>query len=336
MWIPRDFDQQHLDSLLSEQFGVISRSQLLACGMTRSAIQHLTRPDGPWLRLLPAIYAKDAQITTDRRVMAARLYAGPAAVITGGYAVRHYRLQASGPTVVDVLVPGDVRRLSSGFVRLIRTSRMPELTYRMGPIRFAGPVRAVADAVRGYTDIGEARALVCSAVQHPLMCPFAELAAELSEGPSQGSLLLRRSLRDVARGIWSAAEGDLMDLIHTSDIEQPEYNVALYAEDGTPLGIVDAWWQRAGVAAEVDSLEHLFKNKEDREHTMERHNRITRRLVTLLHFTPLRIKSDGAGILDDLRIAIAEGRSRPPLPIHGEPKRAVGAKGTLHSAGRVG
>jgi hypothetical protein len=138
----------------------------------------------------------------------------------------------------------------------------------------------------------------------------------------RGSLLLRRALRDAARGIWSAAEGDLMDLIGSSDLEQPEFNVALYTEDGTLLGIVDAWWQRAGVAAEVDSLEHHFKNSEDREATMERHNRIARRMVHLLHFTPRRITSDGGGVLNDLSIAIEEGARRPPLPIRGVPQRA--------------
>jgi hypothetical protein len=321
MGIAAEYDRQRLDKVLHDQFRVISRSQLLECGMTAKVIQHLIGPNGQWLRLLPGIYAADAQMTTERRDMAARLHAGPAGVITSGYAVRRFGLQASGSTAVEVLVPPEVRRLSSGFIRLIRTARMPVVTYRMGPIRYAGLVRAVADAVRGYTQISDARAVVCAAIGRP-GCTFADLAAELADGPVRGSLLLRRALRDAARGIWSAAEGDLMDLIRSSDLEQPEFNVALYAEDGTLLGIVDAWWQRAGVAAEVDSLEHHFKNSEDREATMERHNRIARRMINLLHFTPLRITSDGTGVLTDLRIAIAEGRRRPPLPIRGVPQRA--------------
>jgi hypothetical protein len=328
-----EFDRRRLDELLLKQFGVVSRHQLLQCGMTRSAIQHLTRPGGPWRKLLPGIYAADAHITKERREMAARLHAGPAAVITGGYAVRRFGLKASGPTAVEVLVPHEVRRMSSGFVRLIRTTRMPEMVYRVGPIRFAGPVRAIADAVRGYTDISDARAVVCPAIKQQV-CSLAEFAAELAAGPSRGSLLLRRSLRDAAQGIWSAAEGDLMDLIQASDLEQPEFNVALYAEDGTLLGIVDAWWQSAGVAAEVDSREFHFE-KQDWEDTLNRHNRITASLVHLMHFTPRAIKTDGFSVLDNLRVAISQGSRNPPLPIRAERWRANGAFGTLQGAHSV-
>jgi hypothetical protein len=333
MGITAEVDQHLVNELLLKQFGVVSRDQLLQRGKTRSAIQYLTRPNGPWRKLLPGIYAADAHITKERREMAAQLHAGPAGVITSGYAVRLFGLQASGPTAVEVLVPPEVRRMSSGFVRLIRTTRMPETVYRMGPIRFAGPVRSIADAVRGYSDISDARAVVCAAIKREV-CSLAEFATELAEGPSRGSLLLRRSLRDAAQGIWSAAEGDLMDLIRASDLEQPEFNVALYAEDGTLLGVVDAWWQCAGVAAEVDSREFHF-DKEDWEDTLDRHNRITASLVHLMHFTPRTIKTNGSSVLDKLRLAISQGSRNPALPIRAEPQRANGAFGTLqcpHSA----
>jgi hypothetical protein len=319
------FDKHRLDELLHAQFGVVSRSQLLECGMTRSAIRHRIRPGGPWQVLLPGIYSADARITTERREMAARLHAGPKGIITGPYAVRRFGLKASGPTTIDVLVPEDMRRQNAGFVRLIRTSRMPEAVYRMGPIRFAGPGRAIADAVRAYTNIGDARMVICAAIKDHV-CTLAELGAELTNGPSRGSALLRRGLRDAARGIWSAAEGDLADLIDGSDLAKPEYNVALYAEDGTFLGIVDAWWKRAGVAAEVDSREFHFEEG-GWEKTMARHNLIIARRVQLLHFTPQRIKRNGDGVLNDLRIAIATGNRNPPLPITSAPWRAKGAIG---------
>jgi hypothetical protein len=314
-----------LDDLLTAQFGVVSRGQLLECDVLPSAIRQRIRPGGPWRVLLPGIYAADARITTERREMAARLHAGPGGLITGPYAVRRFGLKASGPTTVDVLVPADVRRQNSGFVRLIRTSRMPTDVYVMGPIQFAGPARSIADAVRAYTEIGDARAVICAAIKDRV-CSLAGLATELAEGPSRGAALLRRGLRDAAKGIWSAAEGDLADLIGRSDLEQPQFNVALYAEDGTFLGVVDAWWKRAGVAAEVDSREFHFE-EDDWENTMQRHNRIIARRVQLLHFTPCRIKSDGASILTELGIAIAHGTRNPPLPIKSMPWRTNGAIG---------
>lgn len=325
MRIRTGLDERRLRDLIQAQYGAVTRNQLHECGMSRGEIQYLIRPGGEWQRLLPGIYAVDEAITTQRREAAAWLHAGPAAVITGPYAVRHFGLTATGPTTVDVLVPGDVRRMSTSFVRLIRTTRMPRDVYTMGPIRLAGPARAIADAVRGYDEIRNARDLVCRALLKET-CTFTDLATELKEGPSQGSLLLRRSLRDAAKGIWSAAEGDLLDLIRRSDLPEPECNVTLYAAAGDFLGVVDAWWKHAGVAAEVDSSEYHL-GTEDKDRTETRHNRITRHRVQLLHFSPKRIKASPDTVLADLRTALAVGSTCPPPPIQAIPHRAYGAIG---------
>jgi hypothetical protein len=182
------FDHCRLDELFGAQHGVASRAQLLEIGMTRSAIQHRITVKGPWRILLPGIYAMDQHITTRRREMASQLLAGPDSVLTGPYAARHYGVRASGTTTVDVLVPACVRRKSSGFARLIRTSRMPandEILVDSG-VRFANPARAVADAVRGYRDINDARTAICSALGHDL-CTLRELRMELAIGPDNGA-----------------------------------------------------------------------------------------------------------------------------------------------------
>jgi hypothetical protein len=323
MGISADYDREHLERILRRQYNVVSRSQLLACGMTRSAIQHRVSPDGRWTIILPGIYIARGDVTAERREMAAQLFAGAKGVITGAFAVRHHGLVASGPDCIDVLVPPNVRRHGLRFVRLIRTDRMPEQLYRVGPIRIAALPRAVADAVRGYRDIAAARTLICAALQHP-HCTLEELGSELRDGPKRGSALLLRGLRDAATGIWSAAEGRLMDLIDGSDLPKPEYNVALYAEDGEFLGIVDAWWGRAGVAAEVDSQEFHFRDKDWRD-TMKRHNRIAKHRIQLLHYPPHQITSDGVALLTELRAAITTGLAAPPLPIRAEPAGVVGA-----------
>ena len=62
--------------------------------------------------------------------MAALLYGGPAGVISGAFAVRHYGLVAPGPDYIDVPVPVHRRRQSVRFVRLIHTARMATNVYR--------------------------------------------------------------------------------------------------------------------------------------------------------------------------------------------------------------
>jgi hypothetical protein len=317
------FDQGRLDVLFSAQHGVASRAQLLGIGMTPSAIHYRTRVKGPWQILLPGIYAMDQHITTQRREMASQLHAGPDGVITGPYAARHYGLRASGPTTVDLLVPAGLRRKSSGFARLIRTSRMPAAGEILvdGGLRFADPARAVADAVRGYRDINDARTVICSALGHNL-CTLRELREELADGPDNGAALLRRALADVSRDIWSAAEGDFLQLLQCSDLPAPELNVAIYGADGTMLGIIDAWWSRACVGAEVDSREFHSDEEGSGQHgrqsawedTMDRHNRLSA-VIRLLHFSPARIRSDGNAVINALRAAIRDGLSVPPREI---------------------
>lgn len=321
MGITATYDRERLRLILREQHDVVTRRQLLECGMSRGAIQHRVGPEGRWLVILPGVYVTTGgRARAEQREMAAMLYAGPGAVMTGAFAARRHGLTASGPDYVDVLIPVRCRRQSVRFVRLIHTARMPEKVLRSGLVRVAAPARAVADAVRGYRSIDDARSLICMAIQRG-KCTLADLAEELREGPKRGSALLLRGLNDAAKGIWSAAEGQLMDLVRRSDLPEPEYNVALYAEDGTLLGIVDAWWDKAGVAAEVDSQEFHFRS-DDWRATMERHNRLTKHRVQLLHFPPVQITSDGATVLSDLRDAIASGRMTPPPPVRAVPQES--------------
>ena len=321
MGIKSTYDDIRLERILEDQENIVSRRQLLECGMSRSAIQHRVKRGGRWRIILPGVYAAiDGAVSARQRQVAALLYAGQEAVVTGAFAARLYGLVAPGPDYIDVLVPLRVRKQSFRFVRVIHTARMPDQVFRNGPIRIAAPDRAIADAVRGYREIDDARSLICAAIQRR-QCSLAGLANELSEGPSRGTALLRQGHLDAAKGIWSAAEGQLMELIEQSGLPEPEYNVALYAPDGEFLGIVDAWWERAGVAAEVDSREFHFSDEDWRD-TMKRHNRLTKYRVQLMHFPPARIQTDGDAVLAELRSAIKTGLAAPPLQIRAVSQRA--------------
>ena len=252
-------------------------------------------------------------MTPDQRAMTALLHAGPRSVITGAVAVRRHHLHCAGLNEVDVLVPRGVRVQSTGFVRIIHTSRMPESFYANGQIRYALPARAVADAARGMSRLSDVRAVVAEAVQRG-RCDLASLITEMNEGPSTGSRALRIALGEVGDGIRSAAESDLKDLIDGSDLEPPIYNAALYAADGTFLGIADAWWERAGVVGEVDSRQYHL-SPEDYERTTLRHNHMAAYGITLLHFLPSTLKQKSPTVISDLRGAITRGNNRPVLPI---------------------
>jgi hypothetical protein len=242
--------------------------------------------------------------------MAAMLYAGRSSVITGPAALRHHRIRGPSAELIDVLMPASRRRRDAAFVRLHRTTRMPERIWKFGPLRYALPARAVADAVRDMTSLRDVRAVVADAVQRD-HCEVRQLSAELGAGPNIGSALFREALSDVADGIRSAAEGDLKDLLAKSGLPMPLFNPMVFAGDRF-VAQPDAWWPEFGVAVEVDSREwHM--SPEDHAKTLARGRRMGVHLIIALRFTPKQIRSEPAEVVADIRRALEGARGRPPL-----------------------
>ena len=315
------FDQERLMRVLQVQHQVITRRQAVLCGVPHSTLDRYTAPGGRWQRLLPGVYlALTGTPTQGQREMAALLYAGPRSLLTGSAAMRRHRLRPAGPDIVDVLIPWQRKRQSAGFVRVHRTRRMPERLYVTGKIRFAKAPRAVADAARGLARFDDVRHVVCEAVQRRA-CTIAELTEELDAGPAAGSALFREALAEVGDGVRSVAEADFRLLILRSGLPRPMFNAQLFDADGIFIATVDAWWQEAGVAAEIDSRAYHLA-AEDQDRTTARHDRLAAHGILPLHFPPKRIKTDAPGIISELQSAIDKGLGRPPLPITAVPQAA--------------
>src|SRR5689334_7360749 len=213
-----DYDAKRLRHVLQAQHQVVTRVQALACGMPQSTLDRYIAPGGRWQRLLPGVYlAVTGAATQDQRELAALLYAGRRSLLTGSAAMRRHRLRPAGPDVVDVLIPWQRRRQSTGFVRVHRTRRMPVRLNVTGGIRFAKAPRAVADAARGLTRFDDVRQVVCEAVQRRA-CSVAELTEELEAGPPRSSALFREALAEVGDGVRSVAEADFRILILRSGL----------------------------------------------------------------------------------------------------------------------
>src|SRR6266516_6473260 len=257
-----------LERTLRRQEHVLSRSQALACGMTRDALKHRIRPGGPWQRILPGVYlAVTGTPTRVQNEVAAVLYAGTGSVITGLTALRRHGIPVPEGRVTAVLIPAERVRVSQGLVSIWPTTRMPERICYDGAVQFALPARAVADSARELTSFRDVRAVVADAVQRG-RCRVDGLGEELRQGPVRNSAWLRRALAEVSDGIRSAAEADLRDLIIEARLAVPMFNARLYL-GATFLATVDAWWPVAGVAVEVNSRDwHL--SPEYWDHTLQR------------------------------------------------------------------
>ena len=314
-----EFDHRALADLLNRQGDVIARGQALGCGLSAESVRYRMRDGGPWQRLLPGVYlTQTGSQSADQREMGALLYAGPESVLTGAAALRRFGLAGPNPAVVDVLVPAGTQKRDAEFVRIHRTTRLPEPTGIAGEVRFAFPPRAVADAVRGMTDIGDVRAVVAGAVQRG-KCPIGRLRYELDSGSRQGSALLRQALAEVADGVRSAAEGDLHAMIKCARLPMPMFNPRLFAGE-TFIAVPDCWWPDAAVAAEVDSREwHL--SPRDWERTLARHARMGSHGIIVLHFTPAQIHKGQHEVTAKIRAALAARADRPVIPIRALPAR---------------
>lgn len=314
-----EYDHQALAKLLRRQHGVIARAQAFERGLGKEQVRYRLRDGGPWQRMLPGVYLTHTGLpSADQRELGALLYAGPRAVLTGPASLRRFGLVVPRAGTVDVLVPAEEQRRDAGFVRLHRTIRLPKGFCVAGEVRYALPPRAVADAARWLTDIGEVRAVVAESVQRR-MCSIEHLAEELEHGPKQGSALLRRALAEVAGGVRSAAEGQLHALIKRSGLPMPMFNPRLFVGRAF-LAVPDCWWPEVGVAAEVDSRAwHL--SPRGWENTLARQARMAAAGIIVLHFTPSQIYAQRSEVAGLIRSALASAQGRPLPQVRTLPAR---------------
>jgi hypothetical protein len=298
--------------LLRDQFNVIARWQAKRYGLDDARLRRRLRPDGPWQKVLPGVYVTETgTVTTEQRHMAALLFAGQGAVITGAAAVRRHRRAFAGGNDVEVLVPMSSRVQGHGYVRVQRTSRMPSTALSIRNLMFAPLARAVADAARAMLKPEDIRALVSEALQKGFGCTLEDLMKELRAGPAAGSGLFRAALAELASGVRFEAERNLKTCIDRSDLPRPMYNVRLYLPDGTFLAMTDAWWPDAGVAGEADSVQY-HTSARDYERTLQRRNRMEAAGIRVLQFLPRDIKPKWPTYYREIQSALAHGASGPP------------------------
>jgi hypothetical protein len=313
-------DPSRLRALTERQDYVITRAQALAGGLTHNALSHRLRRGGPWQPLLPGVYLTvTGTPTLVQKEMAAILYGGPRAVITGAAALRHHHMPAPKGEIIDILIPAARRRQSLAYVMAHRTTRMPEMVIGPPSRDYALPARAAADAARWLTDLGEVRAVVAGAVQSQ-RCTLAELTDELRAGGIRDSALFRSVLAEVGTGVRSAPEAELRVLIGKAGLPMPMFNPRLYLMDGTFIGRPDAWWPEASVAIEVDSKRWHFQEA-DWERTMDRHSDLGQYSIVTLHFSPHKIRTEPTFVIERMTNAYNSGITRPRLPIKAVPAR---------------
>ncbi|SDS34505.1 hypothetical protein SAMN04515669_0886 [Jiangella sp. DSM 45060] len=321
--------------LAAAQDGLITRSQALSAGMSIGALRHAVRAGGSWQRVVPGVYATFTGPLQDlHRLRTAELVVGADGMITGSWACRSWGLRY-GPEPgeqVDVLLDRRRDRGRVGFIRVIRTSHLPEPRRcvdearfqelrRSGPplelvfdgtvsspgvVTLAPPARAVVDTIvhaRQPWALRDARALMCEVVQRR-RSTVAELCAEVAAAPRRGGAVARRAIRDIAAGCRSAPECELRDLVLTSRLlPEPRWNRTL---PGHRRIVPDACWPEARLVVEVDSRSfHGFGDAPRR--TEERRARYAMLGWRVLPVSPMRLRSEPQAVLREIEAAYLAG-----------------------------
>ncbi|MGP4020325.1 hypothetical protein [Saccharopolyspora sp. 5N708] len=249
----------------------------------------------------------------EQRYDAALRYAGPDAMLTGVNAAQLGGLQRLPEAVaVHVLIPHRSRCISSKFVTVERTTRLPVPEKRAG-FRVAPLVRALLDAARRFRKLDEIRALLAEAVQRGLVQPQL-LKKELEAGSGRGTRLCRIVLDEMLANVHSVAEGWAFRLAERSGLPPMQWNVRVLDGSGKLLGIPDGWIDEVGLAWQIDSRAyHLSPISYDA--TVQRHSTMTAAGIIVVHTLPTQLRSAPSTVVEQLRGAyhLATQRPRPPV-----------------------
>lgn len=304
-----------VDDVAASQCGLITSSQLVEIGVPSSTLRYRIRQGGPWRRVLPRVYAvSPGPLSDDQRELAALLYVGPPALLTGTAALRHHGISAARSLLVGeihVLVPNHRKRASTHFVHVQRALYWPDT----GANGFAPVTRAAIDTCRALDRRQDVEA-VLSEVVRDRHASIDDLETELGRAQRRRSALAREALRELRAGPVSVPELELARRWRRSGLPPALFNVDLHLPTGEFVGRPDAYVAESGVVVEVESRGFHYSPR-DWDRTMRRHARMTATGLAVLHVTPTRVRDDFGGIVREMWSVVESqvGRTLPNLEI---------------------
>jgi very-short-patch-repair endonuclease len=249
----RDIDLA-VAALADRQYGIVSRAQLLALGLTAGAIGRGVRSQ----RLRPlhrGVYAVGHRALRREAYWLAAVHAsGPGAVLSHADAAALWGLRPIRGAVIDVTVPTAGGRRARRGVRLHRSAAlMPaETTTTDDGIPVTTPARTVLDLAATLPRRGLERALDQAEVLR--LFDLAALDATIEAHPGRpGTPLLRAVLHEHHAGTTvtrSELEELFLDLCDRRGIARPQVNVRVAGLE------VDFHWPDRSLVVEVDGYRY--------------------------------------------------------------------------------
>jgi hypothetical protein len=297
----------------NDQMGLITAAQLEQIGVLSSTLARKIRTGGAWRRVLPGTYLIPlGPMSVEQREMAALLFTGTDAVLTGVSGMRRWGIEylPDDPSegYVHTLIPLARHRKSAGFVVVERTKRRPT-PVTLGSLPVASLARCIVDAGRRNTDRSATRAFVLEAVQRE-MVDVDEIATELSKAQRRGTALLRECVEEARAGVRSAPEAELRHHMLQAGFGRTLWNPVLRLPNGNFVAQPDALIEESMTVIEVQSRQ--YHGEGDRfVATLNRATNYGALGLLVVHVVPSEMRRDPIATLRQIAMTHRQGLERP-------------------------
>lgn len=236
--------------LATRQHGVVTRAQLISCGVIGHVVDHRLRT-GVLTRIHQGVYRVGPVASPWMREMAAVLACGPDAVLSRGSAAGFWEVAPppSAEEPVHVSVPRRIRGPGRGVRVHFATFHPNEWTARSG-IRVTGVVRTLLD-LAAHRPALEVDAVLARAEARGLVT-FDDLEAVLKKHTNRaGNRMLRAALGRLGEPTLTRSEAErrFRQLLRKAEVPPPRVNAVVHGLE------VDFSWPGHRVAVEIDGFE---------------------------------------------------------------------------------
>lgn len=291
-------------ALASTQYGLITRSQAEALGMSRDAIKRRVRA-GVLVMVCPGVYRNAAVPRSwHQRAMATFLWAGASSLIAGHAAAALHHLDGFGlPARIDVWTPRSLK--PPHHLVIPRRTELVEIEDRtlVGGIAVMTPVRTLIDVAGKVSEEQLEIALEDLLRRRLSTAPF--VAERVGRMPrncrGSGDLRLVLARRGTAPPAESGLEVRVIRLLRARGYPEPIRQRAL-TDDGRFIGRVDLVYPERRLILEVDSF-RFHSGRGSFEEDRSRRNALSALGWMVLHVTHLMMKEHRDALLENIRRA---------------------------------
>lgn len=254
---------QRADRLASRQYGLLSRAQALANGLTRHQIEARVA-SARWILVAPSVYRIAGAPTGWQQNAMAACLAGPAGTVGSHLTAGALYTWCDPPLLPHVTVGRSASARKRIFVAHRANLSLEDRTL-VGGIPATSPARTVIDAATVLTG-----PLLIDFVDNALCSPITNVSPVLAaldraarEPGRKGSGELRRLLEDWDPRIMPGSPAELraLRLLRQWGFEPPVQQFVVRGPDGAFVGRLDLAWPRHMVGVEYDSVRFHAQNR---------------------------------------------------------------------------